>query len=184
VNNRPDILSVAAAAFVVLFGAAPASAEALRIGWGQLRPASQHGELVAAPLASPSDANGRALSWTLEGKQIELTGYVLPVDREGDLVYEFMLVPWFGACSHTPPPPPNQIVLVTPQNPFKLAEIYQLATVSGTLEPGFEKTQLFIMDGVALIQSGYSIGGAVVAMAESSPATPSRKATPWNFLNK
>ena len=85
----------------------------------------------------------------------------------------------------TPPPPPNQIVLVTPQHPFKLAETYQLATVSGTLKPGFEKTQLFIMDGVAVIQSGYSVGSAVVATAKSSPVTgPPRKATPWNFLNK
>ena len=25
---------------------------------------------------------------------------------------EFLLVPYYGACVHTPPPPPNQIVMV------------------------------------------------------------------------
>jgi len=48
-----------------------------------------------------------------------------------------------------------------------------------------EKTQLIILDGIAIIASGYRIAKAEIAKAESVPdALPSRKATPWSFLNK
>ena len=105
----------------------------------------------------PSDApssvpKGETLSHNLEGKQIELTGYLLPVDREGDLVYEFLLLPVSGLCSHMPPPPPNQAVHVFPAKPYRLTEIYEPVSVSGTLRPELEKTQLIILDGVSVIE--------------------------------
>ena len=127
----------------------------------------------------------KTLSPGLEGKQIELTGYLLPVDREGDPVYEFLLLPMSGLCSHMPPPPPNQAVHVFPAKPYKSTQIYEAVTVSGTLRPELEKTQLIILDGVSVIASGYRMAKAEIAKAESVPdAQPSRKATPWSFLNK
>ena len=49
----------------------------------------------------------------LDGKQIRVPGYVVPFDFNADAEHrEFLLVPYFGACLHTPPPPPNQIILV------------------------------------------------------------------------
>jgi hypothetical protein len=32
---------------------------------------------------------------------------------------EFLLVPYFGACIHSPPPPANQIIHVLPKSPAK-----------------------------------------------------------------
>ena len=111
-------------------------------------------------------AKGETLSRNLEGKQIALTGYLLPVDREGDLVYEFLLLPVTGLCSHLPPPPPNQAVHVFPARPYRLTEIYEPVSVSGTLRPEIEKTQLMILDGVSVIESGYRIGKAQVEKAD------------------
>ena len=36
----------------------------------------------------------------------------MPLEDEQQTSDEFLLVPYFGACVHTPPPPPNQIVYV------------------------------------------------------------------------
>jgi hypothetical protein len=183
-KDRLKTISTAAVAWFLLFGAAAASVHALQIGWSELRPAGQ-GKAVPGTPNSASSGEGETLSWRLKDETIELTGYLLPVDREGDLIYEFMLVPITGICAHVPPPPSNQVVLVIPEQPYKASEIYEPVAVSGKLKPGLEKTQLFILDGVTVIESGYSIASAQVAKAEGIPdATPPRKATPWNFLNK
>jgi hypothetical protein len=49
----------------------------------------------------------------LDGRAVRLPGYVVPLDDFADAVTEFLLVPYFGACIHMPPPPPNQMVHVT-----------------------------------------------------------------------
>ena len=55
----------------------------------------------------------------LDGQYIKLPGYIVPLESdEGGLLDEFLLVPYFGACIHVPPPPPNQIVYVV--KPFFL----------------------------------------------------------------
>ena len=49
----------------------------------------------------------------LDGADVYLAGFVAPVSYDGAIITEFLLVPYFGACIHVPPPPPNQTVLVT-----------------------------------------------------------------------
>ncbi|MBS3936270.1 MAG: DUF3299 domain-containing protein [Sulfuritalea sp.] len=44
------------------------------------------------------------------GKKARIAGFALPLERQGDKVTEFLIVPYFGACIHTPPPPANQII--------------------------------------------------------------------------
>ena len=46
----------------------------------------------------------------INGRKGRIAGYALPLERQGDKVTEFLLVPYFGACIHTPPPPANQII--------------------------------------------------------------------------
>jgi len=48
----------------------------------------------------------------LDGKQVKIPGYMVPLEDDSEIVSEFLLVPYVGACIHTPPPPPNQIVQV------------------------------------------------------------------------
>ncbi|MFP3457944.1 DUF3299 domain-containing protein, partial [Psychrobacter sp. SIMBA_152] len=48
----------------------------------------------------------------LDGKKVRIPGYVVQLEGDADNVTEFLLVPYFGACIHVPPPPPNQIIHV------------------------------------------------------------------------
>lgn len=164
-----------ALALPLLVGAADVPG-ATRIGWADLRPSTQDAALFVTP-------QGETFSDDLAGQRIEIAGYLLPVDREDDLVYQFALVPVSGACAHMPQPPPNQIVLVTPAQPYRANGTYEPVTVTGVLTPGLEMSQLFILDGVKIITSGYSISRAAVAHAErvTDAVDPP---TPWRFLEK
>jgi hypothetical protein len=43
---------------------------------------------------------------------VKIPGYVVSLGGEREAIKEFLLVPYFGACIHTPPPPANQIIHV------------------------------------------------------------------------
>jgi hypothetical protein len=109
------------------------------IDWSNLRPKGQGKENAIFPGAASSRAQGETLSEDLAGAVVRIAGYVLPIDREQDLVYEFLLVPWLGACSHAPQPPPNQMVHVIPSVPFRIARAYDFVSVTGTLRPELER---------------------------------------------
>ena len=71
---------------------------------------------------------------TLDGKLVTLPGYVVPLDFDGqNELSEFLLVPYFGACIHTPPPPANQIVLAELEEPFELEEGYLPVQLRGIM---------------------------------------------------
>ena len=48
----------------------------------------------------------------LTGRPVRIPGFIVPLEDLQDKAKEFLLVPYYGACVHTPPPPPNQIVMV------------------------------------------------------------------------
>ncbi|HEY0930915.1 MAG TPA: DUF3299 domain-containing protein [Gemmatimonas sp.] len=48
----------------------------------------------------------------LVGRRVRLPGFIVPLEDFQDRAKEFLLVPYFGACVHMPPPPPNQLVYV------------------------------------------------------------------------
>jgi uncharacterized protein len=49
----------------------------------------------------------------LDGKRIRIPGFIVPLDDADEQGAEFLLVPYYGACVHTPPPPPNQMAFVS-----------------------------------------------------------------------
>ncbi|MER8834886.1 DUF3299 domain-containing protein [Mesorhizobium sp. M0045] len=186
-KNRLKSGATLAAAVFASVVAGNACAGTMHIFWKDLRPASQAAaESVGLPMiAAKMPDHGETLSLNLQDKTVQLAGYALPVDRDGDLVYQFLLVPWTGACSHMPTPPPNQIVLVTPAQPYRMSEAYQPVSVTGALQPGMEKSQLFILDGVSVIQSGYAVRKAEVVDVGTVPDTITLPVnSPWTFLNK
>jgi hypothetical protein len=99
---------------------------------------------------------------SLNGKVVRIPGFVLPLEYSGRLVSEFLLVPWVGACIHTPPPPPNQIVHVKPDRPFQMQGIFAPVWVSGTLSTASSKRSLFMVDGSSNIDVGYSLKASLV----------------------
>ncbi|MER8866480.1 DUF3299 domain-containing protein [Mesorhizobium sp. M0751] len=186
-KNRLKSGATLAAAVFASVVAGNACAGTMHIFWKDLRPASQAAaESVGLPMiAAKMPDHGETLSLNLQDKTVQLAGYALPVDRDGDLVYQFLLVPWTGACSHMPTPPPNQIVLVTPAHPYRMSEAYQPVSVTGSLKLGMEKSQLFILDGVSVIQSGYTVRKAEVVNVDTVPDTITLPVnSPWTFLNK
>ncbi len=69
----------------------------------------------------------------LDSEKIKIPGFVVPLEIDGNIVYSFLLVPYFGACIHTPPPPANQIVYVEVEDGFKFLDMYNPVWVSGPI---------------------------------------------------
>jgi hypothetical protein len=73
----------------------------------------------------------------LEGQRVRLPGYAVPLEYSTGAIREFLLVPYFGACIHSPPPPANQIVMVRLQRPTRIRTM-DACWVAGVL--GIEHT--------------------------------------------
>jgi hypothetical protein len=70
----------------------------------------------------------------LNAVRIRMPGYVVPLEFASDHRYrEFLLVPYFGACLHTPPPPPNQIVYVKTAKPVTIDDIWAPVWAEGEM---------------------------------------------------
>ena len=70
----------------------------------------------------------------LDGTAARLSGFVVPLDNTQGGIREFLLVPYFGACIHTPPPPANQIVHVVAADTVKGLHAMDTVRVSGLLK--------------------------------------------------
>ena len=85
----------------------------------------------------------------LDGKRTRIGGYVVPLEAGKAGLTEFLLVPYFGACIHTPPPPANQIVHVTLRSPLKDIRSMDAVWAAGTLRA--------VRTGSAMGVSGYRL---------------------------
>jgi hypothetical protein len=93
----------------------------------------------------------------LDGQQIRLPGYVLPLEFNGEAVSEFFLVPTVGACIHTPPPPANQIVLVKLNQSFTPSGLFDAVWVSGRMKVVASRHKLGYRDGDGEVSSTYQM---------------------------
>lgn len=62
-----------------------------------------------------------------DGELVRIPGYIVPLEDFQSRTSHFLLVPYVGACIHSPPPPPNQIVSVRMKDgpvEFEMWEIY------------------------------------------------------------
>ena len=69
----------------------------------------------------------------MNSQSIRIPGFVVPVEFDEESITEFFLVPYFGACIHSPPPPPNQIMYVHAPKGLKLDTLYDPFWISGKL---------------------------------------------------
>ncbi len=93
-----------------------------------------------------------------DGKAIKLPGFVVPLEETKQGLKEFLLVPYFGACVHSPPPPANQIVHVVTTRPVKFATM-DTVWVSGTLSIARNDSDMGV--------SGYRMAATSVSAYES-----------------
>ncbi len=79
----------------------------------------------------------------LDGIRAKLPGFVVPLElAEEGKVKEFLLVPYFGACIHYPPPPPNQIVYVVLDKPIDLESPWDPIWATGKLKTESRESDL------------------------------------------
>lgn len=70
----------------------------------------------------------------LDGSLVKIPGFVIPLEGDENTVTEFFLVPYFGACIHVPPPPPNQIIYVKMPQGAPVQHLWDIIYVVGKLE--------------------------------------------------
>ena len=108
-------------------------------------------------IAEKKRATASAVNPALDGKLVRIPGYLLPLEFSGKQVTEFLLVPWVGACIHTPPPPPNQIVHVKSDKPFEMNGNFDAVWVTGRITASAIKKSVYVTDGSSEIDIGYSM---------------------------
>lgn len=78
-----------------------------------------------------------------DGAAVRLPGFIVPLEMTDDqTVTEFFIVPYFGACLHMPPPPPNQIIHVEFKDGIDLPNLSDAYFFEGTLGLEVESNDL------------------------------------------
>ena len=118
-----------------------------------VKPGSPKLDEIYAEMNDEYDA--ASVNPALNSQKIQLAGFVAPLTFDGEKITEFLLVPYFGACIHVPPPPLNQVVVITlaEGESLSLEDSWGAVWVAGTLDAGVTDTDL--------ATAGYSIAGPV-----------------------
>jgi uncharacterized protein len=126
----------------------------VELDWKQLLPENERKSYSPLPPPPVHDYRGEAgppaaqnpdfkVNKSLDGALVRLPGFIIPLEARRDgVMSEFLLVPYFGACIHVPPPPPNQIVHVTMPKRAAVQSIYDAYWITGTLKLQTRATQL------------------------------------------
>ncbi|RZI62805.1 MAG: DUF3299 domain-containing protein [Rubrivivax sp.] len=129
------------------------------VGIGRL---SDNSPRTAALMADLRDELDNApLVESLQDAPVRLPGYVVPLQTDRDGVREFLLVPYFGACIHMPPPPANQIILVKLAQPSKQLRSMDTVWASGVMRLDRQPSDMGV--------SGYRLDAANVEPYRNKP---------------
>ena len=145
-------------------GAAAAAAETRgvrEIGWEELMPEGEEERLAqlyqqqmamlysGGPIAEGSAADTMIQIGTfntvkeLNEIKVRIPGYTVPFEYGANAeIKEFLLVPYYGACLHAPPPPPNQTVFAMTDEPIKLRDLAQAVWIEGTMYTQTQESEL------------------------------------------
>ena len=92
----------------------------------------------------------------VDGESVRIPGYIVPLEGDEGTITEFFLVPYFGACIHVPPPPPNQIVHVIMNKGFPGEMAFYPVWVSGVLNVATMQNEFaeasFSMNGFQVVE--------------------------------
>lgn len=99
---------------------------------------------------------------SLDGKQVRIAGYLLPIEFQGTKVTQFLLVPYVGACIHVPPPPANQIVHVKFSEGHHTSGLFDPVWVNGRISTGLSSQNVHLVDGEASIPVGYRLFASTI----------------------
>lgn len=172
------------------------AANYMPIGWAKLMPEAWLKRFRALNYGQMNDGDPRVgellheveTSWDsaptvaeLDGRAVKIPGYIVPLEQVKGELSEFLLVPYLGACIHTPPPPANQIVHVKSSTPLKGLHSMDIVSISGTLKVAHESSAMGV--------SGYAMDAVLVepyvapARASASKGEPPRQAVEASKTN-
>lgn len=91
----------------------------------------------------------------LDHQKVKLSGYVVPLESDNDgKMIEFFFVPFYGACIHVPPPPPNMLIHVRLAHGIDTPSLYDPLTLKGVLHTEVTQNAMassaYAMDDAAL----------------------------------
>ncbi|MGL5287793.1 MAG: DUF3299 domain-containing protein [Aeromonas sp.] len=127
------------ALLLALLWVCPASATQYKtLDWDALIPP---GEKVAPPPMINHDAPAAeqpqpvgGVVQTLDQQTVRMPGFVVPLEGDAEKVTAFLLVPYFGACIHVPPPPTNQVIYVQYPKGAPVDDLWDAIWVKGTMK--------------------------------------------------
>jgi len=96
----------------------------------------------------------------LSGTAIRIAGFIVPLEEVRGEISEFLLVPYFGACIHSPPPPANQIIHVKAPPASSGWRSMDMVWVTGTLRVNRADTMMGM--------SGYHISAEALSRITAS----------------
>ncbi|MEM7462824.1 MAG: DUF3299 domain-containing protein [Pseudomonadota bacterium] len=109
----------------------------------EMQPISPTGTVLHGQLTTPvPDISAAKVTREYNGQTIRIPGFIVPLEFTGSKVTEFLLVPYIGACIHVPPPPANQLIFVTSENPHELKGLFEPVYVTGMFGAAASTTEL------------------------------------------
>jgi len=127
--------------------------DVVQLDWKSLIPEGQSGTLMETLRGIGVVQHGQlstgfqqeeaaAVTDKFNGKVVRIPGYIVPLDFEATGITTFILAPFVGACIHVPPPPANQLILVTTDVPYASAGLYDPVYVTGKFGTAVNATSL------------------------------------------
>lgn len=98
-----------------------------------------------------------AVNAALDGQPVEISGFLIPAPPSGSGQAAAYLVPQRGMCSHTPPPPPNQLLRLVLADAPGMARLYAPVTVRGTLLAEETRQEMIVVDGPVRMWSAWTL---------------------------
>lgn len=145
---------------MLLVGVAQAEPQPAReITWeelipeGWVPPAMEIDHFFDAPPPAASAADTPVVV-EMDQVRVRLPGYLVPLDVEDGNLRTFLMVPYFGACIHVPPPPPNQVVYVELPEAVSLDDPYGAHWVTGVMTTKASST--------SMAEASYTMRGELV----------------------
>jgi hypothetical protein len=93
----------------------------------------------------------------VDGREVVLSGFVIPAPADDDGRATAYLVAERGMCSHMPPPSPNQMIRLRLPGSWRPQAIYQPARVSGLLSIEPSERSVRVVDGMVPMHATFSM---------------------------
>ena len=105
----------------------------------------------------------------VDGRDVQISGFVIPAPADPDGSVTAYLVPERGMCSHMPPPQPNQMLKLKLPKTWQPQSLYEPVVVSGRLAIAPNTRTIRVVDGLVPMHATFRLDVSdVTSMRESA----------------